>query len=84
MRNGVRRITQAFVENWTTERIGEDVFQPRINFIVPPPSQTANGLTPATAVTGEFNALPNIFTIAVQRRRGPISRPWQLSKPATK
>ena len=64
MRNGVRRITQAFVENWTTERIGEDVFQPRINFIVPPPSQTANGLTPATAVTGEFNALPNIFTIA--------------------
>jgi TIR domain len=64
MRNAVRKITLAFVRNWVDERIGEDVFQPRISFIVPPPSQNAEGLSSTTVVTGEFNALPNIFTIA--------------------
>jgi hypothetical protein len=64
MRNGVRKITLAFVRNWVDERIDEDVFQPRISFIVPPPSQNAEGLASSTVVTGEFNALPNIFTIA--------------------
>jgi hypothetical protein len=64
MRNGVRKITLAFVRNWVDERVDEDVFQPRISFIVPPPSQNAEGLAPSTVITGEFNALPNIFTIA--------------------
>lgn len=65
MRNGVRKITRAFVRNTIDEKIDEDVFQPRISFIVPPPSQKqVDGLTPATVITGEFNALPNIFTIA--------------------
>jgi hypothetical protein len=64
VRNGVRKITRAFVRNWVDERIDEDVFQPRISFIVPPPSPNAEGLAATTAVTGEFNALPNIFTLA--------------------
>lgn len=64
MRNGVRKITRAFVQNGANDFVGEDVFQPRISFMVPPPSQSAEGLTPTTVVTGEFNALPNIFTIA--------------------
>jgi TIR domain-containing protein len=65
MRNGVRKVTLAFLRNGGEECIGEDVFQPRINFLVPPPSQKeAEGLTPASLITGEFNALPTIFTIA--------------------
>jgi hypothetical protein len=68
MRNCVRNITLAFVQNRVDDDIGEDVFQPRINFMVLPSSQTsqkeADGITVTTAVTGEFNALPTIFTIA--------------------
>jgi hypothetical protein len=65
MRNSVRKITLAFLRNRIDDRISEDVFQPRINFIIPPPSQPVpEGLTPATVINGEFNALPNIFTIA--------------------
>ncbi len=65
MRNCVRKITLAFVRNRIDDRIGEDVFQPRISFIIPAQTQReADGLTSATVVTGEFNALPNIFTIA--------------------
>lgn len=65
MRSCVRKITLAFVRNRVDDRIGEDVFQPRISFIVPPSSQKeTDGLTPASVITGEFNALPTIFTIA--------------------
>jgi TIR domain len=66
MRSGVRKITLAFVRNRIDDIVGEDVFQPRISFIVPPPaeSETAEGLKPTTSITGEYNALPTIFTIA--------------------
>jgi TIR domain len=64
LRNCVRKITLAFVLNGIDDRIGEEVFQPRINFMVPPSSQKeSDGLTPTTVVTGEFNALPTIFSI---------------------
>jgi hypothetical protein len=64
MRNCVRKITLTFVQNRVDDLIGEEVFQPRISFMVPPSSQKdSDGLTPATVVTGEFNALPTIFSI---------------------
>jgi TIR domain len=64
MRNSVRKITLAFVQNRVDDFIGEEVFQPRISFLVPPSSQKeTDGLTPDTVVTGEFNALPTIFSI---------------------
>ena len=76
MRNCVRKITLAFVRNRVDDRIGEDVFQPRISFIVPPSSQKeADGLRPTTVVTGEFNALLSIFSPS----RAPL-RPGQTSR----
>lgn len=39
MRDGVPKITRAFVRKSIYEKIDEDVFQPRISFIVPPPSR---------------------------------------------
>jgi hypothetical protein len=65
MRNGVRKVTCAFEQNWVDLVVGEDVFQPRISFLIPPPTaQAVKGLNSDTAITGECNALPTIFSIA--------------------
>lgn len=64
MRSGVRKITCSFEQNRIDEVIGEEVFQPRISFRIPPPSQEVNGLTPETAIVGEYRALQDIFSIA--------------------
>ena len=54
MRNCVRNITLAFVRNRVDDYIGEDVFQPRINFRVPAMLKiVGNALnSPSTAVVG--------------------------------
>jgi hypothetical protein len=62
MRGGVRRLTLAFADNGEDEIIDEEVFQPRISFRVS--AAEANGVKPDTPIFGEFNALPNIFSIA--------------------
>jgi TIR domain len=65
MRNGVRKITSTFEQNWIDIVITEDVFQPRINFHIPPPTgQEIEVLNSDTAIKGEYNALPTIFSIA--------------------
>jgi len=62
MRGGVRKLALAFADISDPNPIGEEVFQPRINFTV---SQSeGGGLGSATPVFGEFNALQNIFGIA--------------------
>jgi len=65
MRTGVRRITNAFLKNQLEESIGEIVFQPRISFKLPPPTDgSLSGLTLDTAVVGEDNTLATMFGIA--------------------
>jgi TIR domain len=65
MRTGVRKITLAFEQNWVDLVVSEDVFQPRISFLIPPPSgQEVKALNSDTMITGEYNALPTIFSIA--------------------
>lgn len=66
MRAGVRKVTLAFVRNRIDEVIDEEVFQPRISFIVPAPAAgtQAKGLRAESVVNGESNALPTIFKIA--------------------
>lgn len=65
MRAGVRKITQAFWLSRIDEFAGEEVFQPRISFRIPPPGpQEPVGLTDDTVVTGEHRALQDIFSIA--------------------
>ncbi|WP_237478222.1 toll/interleukin-1 receptor domain-containing protein [Lichenibacterium dinghuense] len=62
MRGGVRKLTLAFAENTIDKVVNEEVFQPRINFLVSP--LETQGVKSAMSVLGEFNALPNIFSIA--------------------
>lgn len=66
MRTGVRRITHAFFSSRADYLIAEDVFQPRINFIIRPRESYNNdeGLCPETKVYGEYNILPDIFGIS--------------------
>jgi hypothetical protein len=65
MRNGVRKITTAFMQNWIDVVVSEDVFQPRISFLISPPSgEEVKTLSPDSTITGEYNALPTIFSIA--------------------
>jgi len=63
MRDGVRRITHAFMN--TSDVVGETVFQPRISFELPPPGERGSlGLTPGTPVHGYDKTLSQIFGIA--------------------
>ena len=63
MRDGVRRITRAFMNR--QESIGEIVFQPRISFMLPPPNEKGSlGLAPDTPVLGYEGTLSQIFGIA--------------------
>ena len=63
MRDGVRRITRAFMN--TSDVVGEIVFQPRISFELPPPGEKSLlGLTPGTPVQGYESTLRDIFGIA--------------------
>jgi hypothetical protein len=63
MRDGVRRITRAFMN--TQNVIAEVVFQPRISFELPPPSEnSSSGLTPDTKVEGYEGTLGQIFGIS--------------------
>ena len=53
------------MRNGFDDIVDEEVFQPRISFLVPPPlKEDAEGIKPGTVITGEYNALPNIFTIS--------------------
>ena len=63
MSDGVRRITRAFMKR--EQIVGEIVFQPRISFMLPPPSENGLlGLTSDTSVVGQENTLSQIFGIA--------------------
>jgi hypothetical protein len=63
LRDGVRRITRAFMN--TQNVIGEIVFQPRISFELPPLSENGSlGLTPDTKVEGYEGTLGQIFGIS--------------------
>jgi hypothetical protein len=65
MRNGVRKITLAFWQNRIDDIVGEEVFQPRISFRIPPSSGAgATGLSPDSMIAGEYRALQDIFSIA--------------------
>src|SRR5262249_15228730 len=65
MRDGVRRITRAFVKNRSDEIIEEVVFQPRISFKLPPPTESGPlGLTAETEVVGYEDTLRKVFGIA--------------------
>lgn len=64
MRSGVRKITCAFEQNRIDDVVGEEVFQPRISFRIPPPSGEVKGLGPETVIAGEYRALQDIFSIA--------------------
>jgi hypothetical protein len=63
VRDGVRQITRAFMNR--KQIIGETVFQPRISFELPPPSENGSlGLTPDTPIHGYEGTLGKIFGIA--------------------
>ncbi|WP_234683513.1 toll/interleukin-1 receptor domain-containing protein [Bradyrhizobium monzae] len=65
MRAGVRKVTLAFWLNRINDIVGEEVFQPRISFRIPPPVLPEGvGLSADTIVTGEYRALQDIFSIA--------------------
>jgi hypothetical protein len=64
MRNAVRKLINAFVRNGSHDIVGEEVFQPRISFDLPPYADgTAHGLGSESVITGEYKALPDIFGI---------------------
>ena len=76
MRDGVRRITRAFVRNRIDDVVEEIVFQPRISFMLPPPSENgALGLTADTPIVGYEDTLSRIFGIAAGSAKwGDIKR----------